>query len=107
MWLEIDDEVFHIENLSIQYTIESNATITFDVDLKKHSDYYTFFVDKYDSCRTFVIHTNQFMGRGCLIKILNIEFNNKIDITISCDSIERNISKQRDKKIDKILGQKE
>lgn len=103
MWVEIDNNEFNVENMCIQYTTENKATVTFDIDLNKNAEYYNFFLNKYDSCKTFILQNNQFICKGCLIKILNIEFNEKIDITISCDSIENNISKQRDRKINKIL----
>lgn len=107
MWVEIDEEVFQVENLGVQYTINDTVTITFEINLKTHDEYYNFFVRKYEDARTFVMHTNQFMSRGCLIKILNIDFQNKISVTISCDSIENDISKQREKTIKKILREDE
>lgn len=107
MWVEIDEEFFQVENLSIQYTITDSATITFEINLKTHEHYYNFFVNKHEEARTFIMHTNQFMSRGCLIKILKIDFKNKITVTITCDSIENDVSKLRDKTINKILDKDE
>lgn len=104
MWIEIDEELFHVENIGLQYTIINSVTITFEVDLKQYNEYYDFFIHKHE-CRTkFIMYTNQFICNGCLIKILNIDFQNKISVTIICDSVENNISKIRDNTIDKILN---
>lgn len=107
MWVEIDEKIFQVENLVLQFTISDSATITFEINLKTHNEYYNFFVDKYEDGKTFLMRTNQFMSRGCLIKILNIDFKNKIIVTISCDTVETDISEQRDETINRILNKDE
>lgn len=103
MWIEINYDFFNVSDLSIQYKINNNASISFNIDLKKNNEYYDFFVKSYEDNLTFLLRTTQFIAKGCLIKILDIDFLNKISVVIICNTIENDISKIRNVTIGKIL----
>ena len=115
MWIKIEEEIFCIEDISVQYTLLKHTNIYIEIDIKKY-DYYSFFINLYENNRGFNINfsnevakyfNNKFLAKGCHIKTMDIIFNSKINLNIICDVLLENIMERRDDMIEQILENKE
>lgn len=115
MWIKIEEEIFCIEDISVQYTLLKHTNIYIEIDIKKY-DYYSFFINLYENNRGFNINfsnevakyfNNKFLAKGCHIKTMDIIFNSKINLNIICDVLLENIMERRDDVIEQILENKE
>ena len=115
MWIKIEEEIFCIEDISVQYTLLKHTNIYIEIDIKKY-DYYSFFINLYEINRGFNINfsnevakyfNNKFLAKGCHIKTMDIIFNSKINLNIICDVLLENIMERRDDMIEQILENKE
>lgn len=106
MWLKIGDDIINVSNVNVQLTIMKHATIYIELDISKYAELYDYFIDKYENKRIFTISSNQFVGMGCRIKTLDIEFKVKMNLTIVCDLLDPDISERRDILIEQLLNEK-
>lgn len=111
MWIKIEEEIFCIEDISVQYTLLNHTNIYIEIDIKKY-DYYSFFINLYENNRGFNINfsnevakyfNNKFLAKGCHIKTMDIIFNSKINLNIICDVLLENVMERRDDVIEQIL----
>ena len=103
MWVKIDDEVFHVEDISVQLSISKHATIYLDLDIENNKHYYDFFIDKYEKVKNFTIEHTKYVAKGCRIKTIDIVFNSKLNLNIYCEHIDTDVSERRDSIIEQIL----
>lgn len=106
MWIKIDD-VFYLSDITVQYSLIGKCVITIDVNIVKHPEYYQYFIDMYESRKSFTLSNNTFIAKFCLIKTMDIIFNERIILNISCDKIDVDISEIRDSIINDILDDEE
>ena len=104
MWIKIEDDIFYLSDISAQYSLMGKCAITIDVNILKHPEYYKYFIDKYESRKSFTLSNNTFIANFCVIKTIDIVFNERIILNISCDKIDSDISEIRDSIIDDILN---
>jgi hypothetical protein len=114
MWIKIEEEIFCIENISVQYTLLKHTNIYIEIDIRKY-DYYSFFINLYENNRGFDMSfcnevakhfNNKFLAKGCHIKTMDIIFNTQINLNITCNSLLENIMERRDDVLEQILENK-
>ena len=49
-WVKIKDEVFYIEDISMQLTIGAHSSIDMSIDLQKYPEYSDIFFNKFERC---------------------------------------------------------
>ena len=103
MWIKIDNEVFHVEDISVQLSITKHATIYLELNIENNQHYYSFFVDKYENIKRFTIEHPKYIAKECKIKTIDIVFNSKLNLNIFCEHIDTDISERRDSIIEQIL----
>jgi hypothetical protein len=106
MFIKIDNDIFQFIDISVQLSITKKATIFLEIDIENNQNYYTYFIDKYEKKRSFVIEHSKYIAKGCRIKTIDIVFNSKISLNISCQHIDTDISEIRDSVIEQILKEK-
>lgn len=104
MWIKIEEDIFYISNINIQYTIMEHTNISIEIDISKHPEYYNYFVNKYEKWNTFTINNNKFIASNCVIKSMDTIFNTKLNLEIICDIINTNIVERREDIINQILN---
>ena len=62
MWIKIEEDIFYISNINVQFTIMSHANISLEMDIHKYPEYYDYFVSKYENWNTFTINNNKLMN---------------------------------------------
>jgi hypothetical protein len=107
MWIKIEEDIFYISNINVQFTIISHANIRLEIDIQKYPEYYDYFVSKYENWNTFNISNNKFVAVGCVIKSLDIIFKTKLHLEILCDIIDTDIIERREDILNQILNEKE
>ena len=103
MWIKIDNEVFHVEDISVQLSISKHATIYLELSIESNQHYYSFFVDKYENTKRFTIEHPKYIAKSCKIKTIDIVFNSKLNLNIFCEHIDTDVSERRDSIIEQIL----
>ena len=92
-WVKIDNEIFNVEDGSVQFSIGSHATIYLTLDISTHKTYQDFFIKLYESqqhklpVEKFTIISAKFTGLGSLIKSLDTDFSSRMNLQIRCDMI--------------------
>jgi hypothetical protein len=103
MWIKIEEDIFYISNINIQYTIVECASISIEIDISKYPKYYNYFVNKYENWNTFKINNNKFIASNCVIKSMDIIFNTKLNLEIICDILNANIQERREDILNEIF----
>lgn len=106
MWVKIDNEIFHIEDINVQLSITKHATIYLELNIEKNINYYNFFLDKYENIKQFTIEHPKYVAKNCRIKTIDIVFNSKLNLNIHCQHIDTDVSERRDTIIGQILKEK-
>ena len=106
MWLKVDNTIINTDSINCQLTLDEGATIYLEIDIEKYPDYSNFFIDKYENNKKFSIESSNYSALGCYIKRIDILFNKKISMDITCEKIDTDVSKRSDKIISDILEQK-
>lgn len=110
-WIKINNDIYDVIDVSVQLSIGSHATIhlTFDMD-KSYQDTFIKMYEIQQNCTKseckFQISNSRFIGVGSLIKSIDTNFTNRMNLTIRCDYIQTlDIQKRRDKMIDEFLNE--
>ena len=105
MWIKIEEDIFYISNINVQFTIMSHANIGLEIDIQKYPEYYDYFINKYENWSTFIISNNKFVASSCVIKSMDIIFKTKLNLQILCDVIDTDIVERREDIINQILNE--
>jgi hypothetical protein len=106
-WVKIKDEVFYIEDISMQLTIGAHSNIDMSIDLQKYPEYSDIFFNKFERLEKFNIIAKNFEGRGTVIKRIDIG-NKFLNISMRCDYTDMTpIDERREILIDDILNNKD
>ena len=102
-WVKIDNDIFHVEDGSVQFSIGSHATIYLTLDISAHKSYQDYFIKLYESQQhkisdKFTIASAKFTGVGSLIKSIDTDFNTKMNLSIRCDLL--NLADVQDRRND-------
>ena len=104
-WLKIENNTFYVNECDVQLSTESWAIIYLVLDIKRYPKYYDYFLNIYEKGKLFNINTIKFFAKNCRIKTIDIEFREKISMSIRCEDINvHSIHERRDGIIDDILG---
>lgn len=93
-WVKINNDVFHVEDGLVQFSLGSHATIYLTLDISTYNNYQDYFIKLYEnqqhkvSIEKFTIVSAKFTGIGCLIKSLDTDFNNRMNLSIRCDVLD-------------------
>lgn len=104
--IRIGDNIINVSDINVQLTIMKHATIYVELDISKYPEYYDYFIEKYENKNIFTISSRNFVGMGCRIKTLDIEFKVKMNLTIVCDLLDPDIIDRRDILIEQLLNDK-
>jgi len=107
MWIKIEEDIFYISNINVQFTIMSHANIGLEIDINKYPEYYDYFINKYENFKVFTINSSKFTALSCRIKTTDIMFKTKLNLNIICDSIDTDIIERREDILSQILNEKE
>jgi hypothetical protein len=103
--VKIDDRYFVNVEVLIQFTIGSHVDINLKCDIAKNPDYYTFFINKYDSNSKFDIYAKDFIASGCHIKAMDISFGEKMNLSITSDYWKKaDIQERREEIINELIN---
>lgn len=103
-WVKINDDVFFIEDVSMQLTIGAHSSIEMLVDLQKYPEYSDIFFNKFDKKEKFNLSSKNFEGRGTIIKSIDIG-NKFLNISMRSDYTDMTpIDERREILIDEILN---
>ena len=126
-WVKIGDDIFHIEDGSVQLSMGSHASIYLSVDISKYPSYKDYFIKKYDAQNSsgqllssdsnglpswtpvvkFDMMSSKFVERGCMIKSIDTDFTTKINLNIKCDLLETaDLQGRREERLEDILNDK-
>jgi hypothetical protein len=105
MWIKIEEDIFYISNINVQFTIMSHANISLYIDIQKYPEYYDYFSNKYDNWNTFIIINNKFIASNCVIKSMDVIFKTKLHLEILCDVIDTDIVERREEILNQILNE--
>lgn len=105
MWIKIEEDIFHISNINIQFTIMSHANISLEIDIDSNPTYYDYFTKKYENWATFTISNNKFIASSCIIKTMDVIFNKKLYLSIICDVIDTDVIERREDILNQILNE--
>lgn len=105
-WVKIDNQIFEYRSSSSQLSINAHVSIYLDFDLIAHPEYERELLSIYDSkYEDMIIETVKYIGYGCKMKTLNINFNKSISISIDSDYIDlANIQERRDQNLEELLN---
>jgi hypothetical protein len=110
-WVKINDNVINVEDGSVQLSMGSHASIYLSIDISKNPSYHNFFIKLYESQNSgntksskFDLISSKFQAIGSLIKSIDTDFNNRMNISIKCDYFNPlNIEDRRNEIINDIL----
>lgn len=111
-WIKINNDIYDIIDGSVQLSIGSHATIHLTFDISKNKSYQDIFIKMYENqqnytgseCK-FQISNSRFIGGGSLIKSIDTDFTDRMNLTIRCDYIQTlDVQERRDEMIDNILN---
>lgn len=106
-WVKIKEEIFYIEDISMQLTIAAHSTIEMSINLEKYPEYSDVFFNKFNKGEKFNIVSKNFEGRGSIIKSIDIG-NKFLNISMRCDYTDMTpIEERRDILIEDILNNKD
>jgi len=112
-WIRIDNEIFNIESLSIQTSIGTHATIYVTLDILSNPTYFNFFIKIYENQNhstynknsKFTLTSSKFRGIGSIIKSIDTDFDNKMNLSILCDVLDiTDIQERRDELLNDLLN---
>ena len=107
MWIKIEEDIFYISNISVQFTIMSHANISIDIDIFKYPEYSTYFLHKYENWQTFSFKNNKVVASGCIIKSIDMQFNKKLTLLIVSDVVGTDVLERREDILNRILNEKQ
>ncbi len=103
MQIKIESHTFDVEDLSVQFSLGSHASIYISIDTKKYPNYYKYFIKLSESSSKFDITSEGFSSYGSYIKSYDINID-KMNISIKSDIFEYKDKKTiRDEKLDDLL----
>jgi len=127
-WIKIDNDVFHVDDVSVQLSMGSHASIYLSIDISKYPSYKDYFIKKYDAQNStsgqvlqsnsnglptwttmikFDMISSKFIAKGCIIKSIDTDFTTKINLNIKCDMLETaDLQGRREERIEDILNDK-
>lgn len=71
-WVKIKDEVFFVEEISIQLTIGVHSNIDISLDVEKYPNYSDIFFKKFENREKFNLISKNFEALGTIIKTIDI-----------------------------------
>lgn len=103
--IKIGNEIFLINEGSVQLSLGTHATIILNLDIKKHPEYVNIFFKKYEMKEKFNILAKLFSGIGTRIKSIDIDrITNQMNLSLRCDILEsKTIDERRNELIDILL----
>lgn len=112
-WIKINNDIYDVIDGSVQLSVGSHATIHLTFDISKNKSYQDIFIKMYESqqnytgseCK-FQISNSRFIGSGSLIKSIDTDFTDRMNLTIRCDYIQTlDVQERRDEMIDEVLNE--
>lgn len=111
-WIKINNNIYDVMDVSVQLSVGSHATIHLTFDISKNKSYRDIFIKMSEiqqnytgSEYKFQISNSRFIGQGSLIKSIDTDFTDRMNLTIICDYIQTlDIQDRRDEMIDEILN---
>ena len=110
-WIKINNDIYDVIDGSVQLSVGSHATIHLTFDISKNKSYQDIFIKMYESQQNytsdskFTISNSKFIGSGSLIKSIDTDFSERMNLTIRCDYIQTlDVQERRDEIIDDIIN---
>lgn len=105
-WIKIDGKVFEYRTCLSQLSINAHVAIYVDFDLVRFPEYEKELLSIYDNkYEDIIIETVKYIGYGCKMKTLDINFNKSISISIDSQYIDlANIQERRDQNLEELLN---
>lgn len=109
-WVRIDNDIFNIEDIVVQTSIGTHATIYITLDINSNPTYHNFFIKLYETqhhqtIKKFKIVSSKFVGIGSIIKSIDTDFDNKMNLSIICDILDvTDIQTRRDDLLNDLLN---
>ena len=103
-WVKINDEVYWVEDVSMQLTLGAHASIELKFDISKYPEYSDIFFNIFDKCQKFTLVAKNFESRGTFVKSVDIG-KKYLNISLKCDYTNQTpIDERRDILISEILN---
>jgi hypothetical protein len=109
-WVRIDNDIFDIEDITIQTSIGTHATIYITLDINSNPTYHKYFIKLYENqnhqtIKKFKITSSRFVGIGSVIKSIDTDFDNKMNLSILCDILDvTDVQSRRDELLNDLLN---
>lgn len=104
-WVKIDDDIFDVVDLTMQFSIGSHSTTYISFDINKNKNYLNYLTNLYENNIYFTISCVKFISPGSIIKSIYVDNDSSMSISLRCDLLNiSNISERRDGIIDDLLN---
>lgn len=104
-WIKIDNDLFDVIDVVVQFSIGSHTTTYISLDINKNTNYLKYFTNLYENHSSFTMNSSKFVAPGSFIKSIDVDFDTKMNVTIKSDIFNPiDIQERRDEMIDELLN---